>query len=356
MKKIISFISILICAFAVISCSDDTFENPYAKVSTISIESSDVFFQASPGQGSITCNAPNGITRVETTAGWCSATASGTTVTVNVDQNAEKASRVCRVKIYSGEECIEITVQQMGLIFQVEGLSGDIITDDDANVFEYTYRANSEVSLSTEGDFFTAKLEDGKLKVDITENTTGRVRTGFINYVVGGQPGVIKVQQFEYEKEVLGDYTFYYGTNGASTVDVKLQKNDGKYYVVFEQGAIPVSISSEVLENANMKFTNLDFVGDWQTSSVTTDQAIVLLMYTNGSSVYRTSNTTTVSLDGTSSFDESTGAVTWNLVGTAPSGYTFYALRVANTTAGTYATITSTNITAFNYPSKLVKK
>lgn len=125
---------------------------------------------------------------------------------------------------------------------------------------------------------------------------------------------------------------------------------------LFEQGDIPVDISSEVLENASMKFTNLDFVGKWVTSSVNTDQGIVLLMYTNGSSVYRTSNVETVSLNGVSTFDESTGAVTWELTGVAPSGYSFYALHVANTTAGTYATITSTNISAFNYPARLVKK
>ena len=119
---------------------------------------------------------------------------------------------------------------------------------------------------------------------------------------------------------------------------------------LFEQGDIPVDISGEVLENASMKFTNLDFVGKWVTSSVNTDQGIVLLMYTNAS------NVETVSLNGVSTFDESTGAVTWELTGVAPSGYSFYALRVANTTAGTYATITSTNISAFNYPARLVKK
>ena len=42
MKKIISFVSILMCAFLVFSCGEDETENPYAKKSSITIEKADV--------------------------------------------------------------------------------------------------------------------------------------------------------------------------------------------------------------------------------------------------------------------------------------------------------------------------
>ena len=223
-------------------------------------------------------------------------------------------------------------------------------------VVAYTGNKNYTVAPS-EVDWATFSIKDGALVVKLNANNTGDTRqtTATITYA-GELTYTVKIYQCEIEKDMLGDYTFYYGTNGTSKVDVKLQNDGGDYYLVFDQGAIPISMTLGDSENPKLKFNNLDFVGNWKTSSVTTDQAIVLLMYTNGSSIYRTSNKTSVSLDGTSSFDLSAGAITWNLVGTAPSGYTFYALRVANTSAGTYATITSTNITAFNYPSKLVKK
>lgn len=444
MKKIINFVSILMCAFLVFSCGEDETENPYAKKSSITIEKADVEFQCVPSQGTIQCSSPNGITRVESSTSWCTASASGNTVTVNVEQNLDRASRAAKLKIYSGNDYAEVTVQQMGITFCVNNgndlnasaapMTHDLVVAYTGNknytvapsevdwatfrledgILHVTLKVNpnkasrSTVAKLTDGestteikilqnglsfivndgnsylandgattkelaieatpgitytvapssvDWATFSIKDGALVVKLNANNTGDTRqtTATITYA-GELTYNVKIYQCEIEKDMLGDYTFYYGTNGTSKVDVKLQNDGGDYYLVFDQGAIPISMTLGDSENPKLKFNNLDFVGNWKTSSVTTDQAIVLLMYTNGSSIYRTSNKTSVSLDGTSSFDLSAGAITWNLVGTAPSGYTFYALRVANTSAGTYATITSTNITAFNYPSKLVKK
>ena len=156
--------------------------------------------------------------------------------------------------------------------------------------------------------------------------------------------------------DLLGDYTFYYGESGSTRMDCQLVKTSSGYGLKFTgtpEGTIPVTIS---LDNSTIKIENTQFVGDWKTASVTTDQAIVLLMYTNGSSVYRTASTTSVGLEGTLSIDPETNNVVWTMTGTAPSGYSFYALRVANTSEGTYATITNTNISAWNNPVKLVKE
>ena len=155
--------------------------------------------------------------------------------------------------------------------------------------------------------------------------------------------------------DLLGDYTFYYGSSGTNTMDCQLVKTSSGYGLKFTgtpEGIIPVTMS---FDNSTMKFKNTQFVGDWKTASVTTDQAIVLLMYTNGTSVYRTKNTTTVGLKGTFSIDPETADVVWTMTGIAPSGRDFYALRVANTSDGAYETITSTISTWIN-PVKLVKK
>ena len=155
--------------------------------------------------------------------------------------------------------------------------------------------------------------------------------------------------------DLLGDYTFYYGSSGTNTMDCQLVKTSSGYGLKFTgtpEGIIPVTMS---FDNSTMKFKNTQFVGDWKTASVTTDQAIVLLMYTNGTSVYRTRSTTSVGLKGTFSIDPETADVVWTMTGIAPSGRDFYALRVANTSDGTYETITSTISTWIN-PVKLVKK
>lgn len=449
MKKLISIISIFVCAFAVFSCSDDDMANPYAKESSISIESSEVLFQAPAAQGTIICNAPKGITRVESSSDWCKVELSGTTVNVFVDKNSEKPSRSCVVRIYASEDdYTDVVVQQMGLVLSVNvgndfsttaapqtsrlpiSYSGtDELTVEESTVDWVTYTledgvlqmkfktnvsdkprttevkitdgdmvttmkitqealffivnedkeyvtndapSKADLTISTvDGikysvekssvDWATFSIVNGNLRVELTANNTGKPRQtkAVVNYAEGLTKEV-RILQVDFEKDVLGEYTFYYGTNGTTTMDCELVKSGSGYGLKFTgtpEGTVPVEISGDdVLGGSTMTFTNTAFVGDWKTASVTTGQAIVLLMYAQGSSVYRTSSTTSVKLEGALSIDPETADVVWTMTGTAPSGYTFYALRVANTSAGTYASITSTNITAWNYPSKLVKK
>ncbi len=355
MKKLISLISIFVCAFAVFSCSDDEMTNPYAKESQVTIESTDVFFQAAPAEGTISVSIPSGIYKVETTAHWCSATYSGNTIYVTVEQNAEKSSRVCRVRIYASEDDYkEVTVQQMGLIFQVEGLSGDISSDDNSNRFAYKYRANSETTIETVGDFFTAELTEDSLIVTLQENNTGKIRTGYINYVVGGQPGTIKVQQYDYEKDVLGEYTLYYGTSGTSTADCVLQRDaEGAYSLKFDGGVIPISVTSMELDGAKIQLSNREVIGNWTYNTTTTENAILLLWYLSGSSIYRSN--TDFTLSATSALDEESGTLTWTFDEFFSSGNTCYRFSVVNTTAKTYATYTAI-IQSWIYPDRLVKK
>ncbi len=444
MKKLISIISIFVCAFAVFSCSDDDMANPYARESSISIESADVLFQAPASEGTIVCSAPNGITRIESSAGWCTVQLNGNVVNVVVDKNSEKPSRSCVVRIYASEnDYKDVVVQQMGLVLSVnvgndysttaapqtsefpitysgtdeltveestvdwvtytieDGVlklnfktnltdqprttevtitDGDMVTtmkvtqgafffivNDDNGYVTTNVSSKTDLTISTvDGidysvekssvDWATFSIENGQLRVELKANNTGKPRrTKAVITYAGDQTKEVPILQVDLEKDDMsGEYTFYYGTSGTKTMDCELVKSGSEHGLKFTgtpEGTIPVSING-----STMKFTNTEFVGDWKTASVTTNQAIVLLMYTNGSSVYRTSSTTSVKLEGTLSIDPKTAEVVWTMKGTAPSGYSFRALRVANTSAGTYASIKDTNITAWDYPSKLVKK
>ena len=197
--------------------------------------------------------------------------------------------------------------------------------------------------------FFSEENQISKKLVDAAKAKGWKVYCNKNNQWVetDGQPDI---------NDLLGDYTFYYGSSGTTTMDCQLVKTSSGYGLKFTgtpEGIIPVNMS---FDNTTMKFKNTQFVGDWKTASVTTEQAIVLLMYTNGTSVYRTASTTSVGLEGTLSIDPETADVVWTMTGTAPSGRDFYALRVANTSEGTYETITSTNISSWINPVKLVKK
>lgn len=450
MKKLISIISIFVCAFAVFSCSDDDMGNPYAKESSISIESSDVLFQAPASEGTIECVAPNGIARVESSASWCRVELNGTTIRVFVDKNSEKPSRSCTVRIYASDnDYTDVVVQQMGLVLSINtgnnfttsaapktaelpvsySGSGNLTVEDSSvdwvtftledGVLKMTFLTNvfdkartTEVKI-TDGDVVTTmtitqealffivnegkdyvsgdgastsnlsistvdgidysvaastvdwaefSIVGGQLRVKLTANNTGNLRqTKAIITYAGGQTKEVNILQFEFEKDILGEYTLYYGSSGTTTMDCELVKTGTGYGLKFmgsPEGTVPITIAGEEKAaegGTTMTFGNTDFVGDWSTSSVTTDKGILLLLYLRNNSVYRTASTTDVGLTGKISIDSETSDVVWTLTGKAPSGSTFYGFRVANTTAGTYSSFTAA-ITTWTYPKKFVKK
>ena len=198
------------------------------------------------------------------------------------------------------------------------------------------------------------ELTEDSLIVTLQENTTGKIRTGYINYVVGGQPGTIKVQQYDYEKDVLGEYTLYYGTSGTSTADCVLQRDDeGAYSLKFEGGVIPISVTSMELNGAKIQLSNREVIGNWTYNTTTTENAILLLYYLSGNSIYRSN--TAFTLSATSALDEESGVLTWTFDEFFSSGNTCYRFSVVNTTAKTYATYTAI-IQSWIYPDRLVKK
>ena len=447
MKKLISIISIFVCAFAVFSCSDDDMANPYARESSISIESADVLFQAPASEGTIVCSAPNGITRIESSAGWCTVQLNGNVVNVVVDKNSEKPSRTCVVRIYASEnDYKDVVVQQMGLVLSVnvgndysttaapqtsefpitytgtdnvtveestvdwvtytieDGVlklnfkinltdqprttevkitDGDMVTtmkvtqgalffivNDDKDYVTNDASSKADLTISTvEGidysvekssvDWATFSIVNGQLRVELQANNTGKPRQtkAIVNYAEGLTKEV-RILQVDFEKDILGEYTFYYGSSGTTKMDCELVKSGSEYGLKFTgtpEGTIPVTISgSEELGGGTMTFENMKLVGDWKTASVTATKAIMLMMVAKGTSVYFTQSTA-AKVEATLSIDPETADAVWTMTGVAPDGYTFYALRVYNSTGGTYAT-RGAQLTSWTYPSKLVKK
>lgn len=228
MKKILSMVCLTMGLLLVFSCNDDI-TNPYDKVSTISVDSANVLFDAPASTGKVVVTADNGITKAETNTDWCTVTYSGNVVTVSATQNNGYDGRASLVTIWSGDDYVQVTVQQMGTVFNLEGGNLIQLNDTAQSVFK-TITKNVEVTVTSLTDWVTCSLSDKGVTVNVTENATGNVRFGYIRYTAGDNiVDTIKVVQADFEKDVLGNYDFIYYSdanyNGKDTLNAVLSKD-----------------------------------------------------------------------------------------------------------------------------------
>ncbi|SFG04155.1 BACON domain-containing protein [Prevotella sp. KH2C16] len=208
MKKIFGLLGFVLGLLVFAACGSDDIDNPYAKVSSISVDSASVLFQAAPGTGVVTVTAPNGITKVVSEQPWCTTTVNGNVVTVQVEGNSDMLGRSSLLTIYSGEDYAQVTVQQMGFIFALDASS--IVSGDDAATLSYGMNANADVAVSTSADWITASLGNGTLEVKLTANTTGHIRKGYVYYEAGALKDSVSVTQYDFDKDIAGNYRLLY--------------------------------------------------------------------------------------------------------------------------------------------------
>jgi hypothetical protein len=216
MKKIFGILGLVLSIFVFAACSDDDTTNPYAEISTISVDSSSVLFQAAPSTGVIKVKATNGITKVVSEQSWCTATINGSQIDIAVAQNNNLMGRSSQVTIYSGEDYTKVTVQQMGIVFALEA-GTSIKVNDNAHALKYYMKHNTDVTLSSSADWFTVSGSADSLKVNMTANNTGHMRTGYVYYVAGTTKDSVKVVQYDFDKDIAGDYYLLFTQSASST-------------------------------------------------------------------------------------------------------------------------------------------
>lgn len=342
MNKIISFFVLALGMVLAAGCSDDTIDNPYAKTSSIVVDSADVIFQAAPSTGSITVTAPNGITDVKTSSSWCTAEVSGNVVKINVAQNNSYEGRSSMVTIYSGQDYTEVNVQQLGFILQLESGSADNsikVNTDDAQSLAFYMKHNTDVQFSSTADWLKTTVTDDSLKVSLDANTTGVPRAAWLHYSSGNIKDSLLVSQFDIKKDILGDYKLYYYSSGWKYYNVEMyEKSAGKYALKFKTGSfanagfeIPIYLREDY---PGVYFNNLDPVGKY-TSKGTEYDVITMVMYLSGNSIYRTRDTE-LRADGVWNYEDGVSYFTFNSDNYLDAGNEFYGLRLSLTTDGTY--------------------
>ncbi len=232
MKRILNLILCALCVISYTSCNDDE-GIEYTQVSPIKIISRDVTFPASASQGSIVVDAPGEFTVSKTDQGWCTTTISGSTINVSVEENLGLESRNSMLTIRCGADTASIAIIQAGVIFDLSAGS-QILLGDEAKTYSYDIKCNTELTLTPSVDWISVKVEEDQMHITLTENSTGHIRRGSIAYKAGTNEDQIIVTQYDFVKDIAGDYMFLFTdakTGKLQYLDATLSKTGNAYSI-----------------------------------------------------------------------------------------------------------------------------
>lgn len=203
MKKIYKYLAVaLFATVAFTSCDDD--DNTYVVDPTanmVTITERETSFQAGPSDGYILVDADAPVT-VTTPASWITTSVDGNRINIHTDWNSSLNGRSSMLTIKSGEKTSQVAIIQAGIV--LEGLSGDISSNDNAKSFTMEFNANCPVEISSGSDWITTEVEGQTLKISLLANTTGHIREGYINWSAGAFNDKIKIEQFDFTKDLAG--------------------------------------------------------------------------------------------------------------------------------------------------------
>lgn len=217
----------LALTFATGCDDDDTYVVVDPAANMVKVVSRQTTLPAAPSQGKVVVEADAPVTVTSTADGWLTTSVDGNTILLNTDFNASLESRSATLTIKSGTKESQIAVIQEGVIVDVDlgGSTSIGLTKDNAQTLEYDLKSNCETTFNTDVDWVNVTISDGvrasggkTLVVSLEENTTGHLRRGNITYKAGPVEGVIPVSQYEFDKDIAGDYEFrYYNSTKKNT-------------------------------------------------------------------------------------------------------------------------------------------
>lgn len=265
MKKIFNFILLALCVISYSSCSNDE-GIEYFNESSVKIVSRDITFPAAASQGSIVVEAPSAFTVTTSDQGWCTTSISGSTITVNVEQNPDLEGRSSMLTIHCGTDSTAVAIVQSGVIFELSAGS-QIAASDDAATYSYDIKCNTDLSMTPTAEWISTVIEDGKLHVSLTENSTGHLRSGRIDYIAGTYHGEIKVTQCEFEKDLAGEYDLVFtdpSSGDLGYVNSELKKTGDAYSIEIPDFAFSIPVTFSATDNGLILEAG-QYIGDYST-------------------------------------------------------------------------------------------
>ena len=187
MKKIISFMFLATLLFVAGACSSDDLVGSKSMSENIQIDSASINFTDAPGTGRISVTAAKGLSSVESSDSWCTASIEGSTIVVNVTQNLALTGRAAVLTIHSGDDTRAVTVQQLGLPHPYFNGDSTLFIGYAASDFTIPVvsPAGYPITANSDADWLTVTMTDGVAQVKVAANTTHRIRNGKITLTSG---------------------------------------------------------------------------------------------------------------------------------------------------------------------------
>lgn len=255
--------------------------------------------------------------------------------------NSDKNMRQTEAKIKAGDATSKITIRQGGLFFIVND-GKDFIVNDDAvstNLSVETPQGITYTVAPSAADWAKFSIVDGKLHVDLAENTSGKPRqTEAIITYAGELTTKFSIQQADFDKDILGTYTLQYGSGSTRTVKME-RGEEGQFLWRFLDGGIgdlgttiPVYIDQST--NTMTVYSNVDLNATYEKNGITYKLTTRILYQNSAGSLY-SKNSDKLAMIGTLDVDKD-GKCTWSFVvnDQVTSTYKLYGLRIGYGTGG----------------------
>ena len=338
MKKLYSFFVLLAAVTMFTACGDD--DATYTPTPILEVSNADLIFEATGGNGTIQVNTTGTLTAT-TESSWVTLSVSGNTVNVTVAENPTLNGRSATIKLTANGITSQVSATQKG------GTYGLI----DGTTFSFDNRARnlnlalvhtSAVKVESLCNWLTASFNTStdEFEIKVDENDSGWRRTGKIAFQTGDIRDTITISQFDFIACIQGEYRLWYTSSGNyvyQPVEIVCTSNtEGK--IVFTSGTyatmgieIPISIDAGTYSFSVLNLAPLD--AKYTRSGVTYD-LIMMVNYTNGTSIYRRNSATFAAI---ATLDEEEDGIYFDFDMSnevSHSSYQFYALRIGYTTDG----------------------
>lgn len=229
MKKIFGFLTLALATTALFSCSDDD-NNSNTTVDGVQIVTRPSEIAPAGGESAIEVNKP--VVSVYATNAWLNVTAEGNTVKLSADANSSVESRHSNVVIKASEnDSTVISVSQLGLVFHYE--DGNVSMGNAGGKFAKFVKHNEPMQIERMPEWASATVDGDSIRVDVSANTTGNARGGYVVFKSSAMKDSILISQADFS-QLKGDYYFggYDLTTGQEGyTDAKLYTKNRMYYV-----------------------------------------------------------------------------------------------------------------------------
>lgn len=260
-------------SLALASCDDDD-KVADAGLQVLSAETS---FDANGGEHEISVNKD--VVKAYTADSWLAVDAKGNIVTLSTGQNVSNESRHTTVVLKaSATDSTIINVSQLGSVCVIDGANAGIATSSDAAAsFLYYMKHDLPVEVSSSDDWISANVTKDSLKVDLAENKSGHLRRGWLAYACGNVKDTISVVQYEFSKDIAGDYYFYgynYSTQKPVAYDATLEGTPDACVLKFPKWGLTLPVEFDKNKLA-LSIKNMQYMGPYETQVSSTDKTPV---------------------------------------------------------------------------------